>query len=322
MAAWSRPSRLPRDRTVDRHVDLEHARAVAIALQAAAKAIRQAITGDRRERPRRHVEERNAVRREVVHPLDGPTGLDPSAARDELGGERLGEPARAAFRERPAVDVGRAEHDQRSRATDRLGQRQDRVRAGPGDEGTGPVVPEPAREARRRLDGRPTEARQAHGSWRPQRHVERREDVALQLGPGANQRLEGSPVRVGVGTEPCRGRFEVALDQDRRPVVERVAHAVRRFHPAQAVPGEVQLGEERRGPAEGVDGAAHVVDEARQRALGRADAAAHGLRPFEERDRMTGPRELDRGRQAVGPAAHDHGIGSVHPPSRRRTGPT
>ena len=152
--------------------------------------------------------------------------------------------------------------------------------------------------------------------------MERREDVALQLGPRANQRLERPPVRVGVGTETRRGRFDIALHQHRRPVVERVADAVRRLHPAQAVPGKVQLGEERRGPAEGVDRAAHVVDEARERALGRARAATNGLRLFEERDRVTGSRELDRGSQAVGPAAHDDGIGSVHPPSRRRTGPT
>ena len=141
-------------------------------------------------------------------------------------------------------------------------------------------------------------------------------------GQAANQRLEGPPVRIGVGTEACRGGFDVALDQHRRPVVERVAKAERRIDPAQAMPGEVQLREERRGPAEGMDRAAHVVDEARERALGRADAAANSLRPLEERDRMAGPRELDRGRQAVGPAAHDDGIGSVHPPSPRRTGPT
>ena len=152
--------------------------------------------------------------------------------------------------------------------------------------------------------------------------MERGEDVALQLGPGANQRLERPPVRVGVGTESGRGRFDIALDQHRRPVVERVADAVWRIDPAQAVPGKVQVGEERRGPAEGMDRAAHVVDEARDRALRRAGAAAHRLRPFEERDWMTGPRELDRGRQAVGSAADDDGVWSVHPPSRRRIGPT
>ena len=262
------------------------------------------------------------MRREVVDPLDGAIGLDPPAPGDELRGERLGEPARAAFRKRPAVDMGRAEHDQRSRTADRLGQRQDRVRPRTGDEGASTVVPEPACEPRRRLDRRPAEAGQAYGSRRPHRNVERREDVALQLRPGADERRERLPVCVGVGTEPRRRRVDVALDEDRRPVVERVADAVRRLDPAQAVLGEVQLGEERRGPAERMDRAAHVVDEARERALGRAGAAAHGLRPLEERDRMTGFRELDRGRQAVGPAAHDHGVGSVHPPSRRRTGPT
>ena len=82
-------------------------------------------------------------------------------------------------------------------------------------------------------------------------------------------------------------------------------------HPLQAVVGEGQPGEDGRRRAEGVDGGAHVVDEAGQGQLLRPAAAAGGRGRLQHHDRAAGPGQGDRRRQPVGPGAHHHRVDHV-----------
>src|SRR5207253_2950463 len=100
----------PRDRTVQRPIDLEHTGAVAEALQLAHVARRQGITRDRGELARRDIEDDGAQRREIAHRRHTPSGLDRAAEADEVVGHGAGDRLRAAAHARPADRMGRYRH--------------------------------------------------------------------------------------------------------------------------------------------------------------------------------------------------------------------
>ena len=79
----------PRDRAVERPVDLEHARAVAESLGSPAAPWRQPVAGDRHELARRDVEQDGTRRRQVGERVDPMTGHHLAARRLELGDQRL-----------------------------------------------------------------------------------------------------------------------------------------------------------------------------------------------------------------------------------------
>ena len=83
--------RRPRDRPVERPVDLEHARPVAKLLEPVAVALGQLLARHRDELARRHVEENRFRIPELGERLDARAGLDLAAERAEVRGERVGE---------------------------------------------------------------------------------------------------------------------------------------------------------------------------------------------------------------------------------------
>src|SRR6516165_10979827 len=86
----------PGKRTVERQIDLEHARPVAVAHHTAAVAAGQPIAGDANELTGRDVEEQRARRLELVERPDGAAALDLSTERAELGGQGIGNGLRAS----------------------------------------------------------------------------------------------------------------------------------------------------------------------------------------------------------------------------------
>ena len=302
----------PRDVALDREVQLEDARAVAVALERPAVRRRERLARDRGEPPRGDVEEGHLMRRQVLETGHPVVPHDPAAEQGELRLQRGGELGRAALRRRPAVDVGRREHDERCRPADRLGQAEDRMGGGSREQPPGPGALEAASQARRRADRVQPERGETDGSHRMKRDPERTEDSRHEVRPVLDERSEEAPVGRGVpgaagsaDVELGRRRRDVPPDEHGGPVVEGMAERRRRLDPPQPVTGQVERREERRDPAERMDRAADVVAEAGQRQLGGPHPAADRRGALEHRDLPAVAGEADRGRQAVRAAADD-----------------
>lgn len=99
--------------------------------------------------------------------------------------------------------------------------------------------------------------------------------------------------------------FDVAADEDRRSVVERMRERSRRLDQVEL---EVERPEERRCGDQGVDRRADVVPEAGERELRGARPAADRVARLEDADRVPGLGEGDRGSEAVRARADDYGV--------------
>ena len=100
-----------------------------------------------------------------------------------------------------------------------------------------------------------------------------------------HERASGSNSRrhaVAVRPEPRRRSVDRALQQDRRPIVQRVGQRRVRMDPLQAVLRQRELLEARRADRHGMHRGADVVHEAGQRQLGRPRAAADRHPPLRE----------------------------------------
>ena len=152
MAARGHGAVAPRDRTVERVIDLVGARAVAIALELPAIAVRQCPAGDPQERARREVAEDGARRRQILDGLDPLAGDDLAAERAQVAAQRIGEPLRAAARNRPAVRVRDCGEDEADGAGRQHIERQHAVRGVAGQQRSRPIrAKAPLREPLGRL---------------------------------------------------------------------------------------------------------------------------------------------------------------------------
>jgi hypothetical protein len=136
--------------------------------------------------------------------------------------------------------------------------------------------------------------------------------VSSPMIPVADRGADDIEVGARIRTEQRGRRLEVA-HQDRGAVVERVCELNGGLDPAKAVAVERELGEEWRARAEGVDGAADVVDEAGEGQLSRPAPASDGRLGFDELHRAAGARERDRGCETIRPPSHNHGVERVAP---------
>ena len=280
----------PRDRAVEREVELEDARSVAEAARAGAGsrpgARSPAIAG---EPAGRRVEQRDPVRRQVVERAStAPAGLDPPAERLAARRRARGDRAGAALRERPAVGVRRGAEHEPGRRADRLGQRQDRV--GGDARRTAPARRRPGSAARARVAGwsaEQPEPRQPQRPRRRQRHVERAEQVRQAASArrrpagrtGRGRRRRRRPARAAVSSTSPRSRTAPSRRRagGRAPPADRSSAGRAPREPA----ASAKNGDD---PAERVDRAADVVDEAGQRQLGRARPATWLVGRLEDRD--------------------------------------
>ena len=117
---------------------------------------------------------------------------------------------------------------------------------------------------------------------------------------GSDLDRRGDELRV-FATEGCGG----TLDDERRPVVERVRERGGRLDPFDVEPEGV---EERRRRAERVNRGADVVSEAGERQLRGPGAAADRVLRLEDEDGASGLREGDGGGKPVRPCADDDGV--------------
>ena len=259
----------PRDRTVERPVDLEHARAVAESLGAAAGPRRQPVAGDRDELARRDVEQDGTRRRQVGErrrPDDRsrsprrPPRARPRAPSRRRPRRRGPSASRPRGRTSPSTSPNEALNGRSRRSIEWAAIPANSARAASSVER---VRGQPRAE---RSAGSPkrTSANGWRGTWTTGRRIS-----AAELAGVADERAEhpppGPPVRPA---EPGRGRRQRPLEDRRPAAVERVGDRRVGMDHLHAAGGEVHRRKERRGERQGQDRRAHVVAEAGERQLG------------------------------------------------------
>jgi hypothetical protein len=292
----------PRDRAVERPVDLEGARAVAERLELLDVTGRQLVACDLDQLSRRQIEEHRARRRHVAHRADPVPDMDRAAealeARRERGDDRLG----PAARERPPDLVSREQQDEPERRGRGLVEPRHRVRGAAGEErfcllarelalddaftGTQADEPEPAHQ---------------HGMARD---PDRLEDLGEELRGVLDEGADEVAVRFGVRPERGDGLVDQRREERRRTVVERVRERERRFDPLDAPPLDVDVVEEGRERAHRMDRRTDVVQITGLGELEGARSTADRLVRLEDTDRQPRARDLDRGAEAVRSCSH------------------
>jgi hypothetical protein len=218
------------------------------------------------------------------------------------------------------------EVDRRDRAARRGGQR---VAVAGGAVQPGPrlaVLEQPAAEppgaarhkrAEAQRAGEPEAREQLHG---PAERREAAEHRRPDGGEGVEQRRDERAPLLAVAGAPAvearGGPVDVAVERDRAAVGQRVGRAGGGVDPREAVAVERHPCEHGRRGRGGIDGRERVVLEARQRELLGAYRAARPVGRLEDRDRVPGLGQADRGGEPVRAAADDHGV-AAHEATRR-----
>ena len=220
-----------------------------------------------------------------------------------MRGQRVGEPLGAAARHGPADGVrADGEHDPERRAQRRL-ERQHRVSAAAGQQRSRALAGEAAAREPGRRPHRP--AREAGEGQRVPRRPQRPEQVTEQRPGLPHERLDHAAVGRTVGPEAGRRLRDRALEQHRRPVVERMRQRSGGMRELEPVLGERQAPEQRRRLRQSVHGRARVVHEAGQGQLGRAAAAADRRLALQDGDAAPGGGQHDGGGEPVRAGADD-----------------
>lgn len=166
-----------------------------------------------------------------------------------------------------------------------------------------------AREAVRRTQRIQPESRQRKRV--PRDRQRGTENGALESRPIVDERLHQTAIGVRVGTEAARGLVEGRHDRPGCAIVQWMREHHGRCNPAQAERIERQIAKGGRGHRKRMNGRAHVVHEARPCQLGGSHAAADRRLGFEHEHAPAGPRDRDRGGQAVRPRPHHNRIETV-----------
>jgi hypothetical protein len=204
--------RPPRNRPVERVIDLEGGGPVAKVPEAAHVVAGQAAGRDADELARAHIAEHRPGRRQLIQGVDRRAGLELASELPQERDERVSDPPGASAREWPAEEVAAEEQDEPEPRGRAPLQGHHGVSSAAGQKGAGPVAAKAARgEARGRPGRVPREARQGE-RMRGQRG-DRAEHRFLQLRPVRRERLDEPPVRVAVGLQPRRGRLDRPLQQ-------------------------------------------------------------------------------------------------------------
>ena len=184
-------------------------------------------------------------------------------------------------------------------------ERPERVRGDAGEQRPRPGRRPAVREQRGRQPRVGAEARQRQRVVGHAQH--RAQEVGGDVVEAVGERPEQGPPRLAVVAEPGGGLLDRAPGRGATPAVERVGVLDLRPAPRQPVRAEVEAARERRVDGERVGGRALVVDQAGQRQLAAAGAAAERVGGLEHRhvDALGG--EGEGGSEPVGPAADDDG---------------
>ena len=319
---------LPRDRPIQRPVELHRLRPVAEAHRAAHVGVAERVGGERDEAVRgRRRDDRARGDLVAAGELDA---LDPPALREHAHRRRVharlaaalvqgarqrpGDRARAALRARPADRVAEdVQPDTGDRAA-RAVQRRVAVQRRAVQPRRAVAVQDLAGEILRRHEQQADELQRAveleggqqappgeRGKPGQHRRPQRVEVVQVRR----DELLPALPVAGAERVERAHGVVEVLGERGAAPAGQRVDHRDLRLDPAQAVALELELLEHRRGDAGGMHGGEDVVLKAGQRQLGGLGGAAERRRSLDDEHRAPGAGQRDRRGQPVGPGADD-----------------
>ena len=232
------PRVFPWDRAVQRDVQLEGARAVAVAPQLGGVQAREApkpVAADRQDLTRREVEQDCAVGRQIAQARDPAPGLYLAAQFPQMRCQRIGDVLRTAARNRPADGVSRGLQPQPEAAAQERVQTQHRMGRAAGQD---------------RLRGLRAEATSQYGRRQKRRTPNRdtatgwRRPAAIRSGPSSSRTIQGSfphdraeDVLVGdpVAAELVRRPGDVAVDDHSLFGLEGVRERDGRVDPFEAV---------------------------------------------------------------------------------------
>ena len=250
----------PRDRAVERPVDLEDPGAVAEALVDSARSHRQAVPGDGDGGARRGVEDDRRGRRQLGEAGDVPSRLDRPAQRSQLGGQAVGNRRRAAPDHRPPDGVGVQAEDEPERGGERAVEVDHRVSGEPGKQGAGGFLakgePRERRRGQQRRNAEPGEGQRMARSMENGPH-----EIVGVCDERPEQPAPGGPVR----PQGCGRLVDRSLDECRSPVVEGMADRRIGLDDLDATRRKVDRAEERRGEGQRQDRRADVVAVAGER---------------------------------------------------------
>jgi hypothetical protein len=293
----------PRHRAGEREVHLADAGPVTEPAQRGGVPSWQPVAGHLEQRLGRDVEEDRLSRGQLGQRAHPAAGLDAAAQLAQGRGQRVGDPGAAARHHRPAHRVRQPGQHQPDAGGGRRGERHHGVGGGARQDRTGFVgMPAPGH----RGGGQDRATAEVRGGERvggrgAQRSQEGRQDLVHVAG----QRAEQVAVGASVGAEAA-GRLGHRAGHHRRPAA---VEGMRELHlgEGQRDPalGQAEALEERGGHRQRVGGRADVVPEAGQRQFLGPAAAADGRRALDDLHRDSGGGQGNRGREPVGPAAHD-----------------
>src|SRR5205823_3933089 len=124
---------------------------------------------------------------------------------------------------------------------------------------------------------------------------ERAKRVGGKVVPFGHESRDKPSVRPPIATEVRGRRVDRSLEEDSRPVIERVREGRGRLDPLESLPREIELAEERRRSAERMECGANVVHESGKGQLTGATAASDRLVRLIHGDGVALAHELDRG---------------------------
>src|SRR5438105_7089686 len=306
----------PRDRAVDRVVELEDARPVAKRTELAAVTVGKTRTGHLVELSGRDIAQVGARRAELVEACYAAARLAPAAEGSQASRERIGDALGPTAWQRPVRHVRHhREHEAEGRG-ERSVERQHRMRREAGEQSSRAHAAErhASEEARGERAGK---AEPRHDEGMPRNADERSERVRGEIVPLRYEWRDQPSIRARVGAEVRRRRIDRALEKNRGAVIERVRERRGRLDPFQSLAREIELAKERRRGAQRMERRADIVHEPREGQLGGAAAAADRVVRFVDRDRVAFARELDSSRQPVRPAADDGGVDHQRTRTRR-----
>src|SRR3954452_23666450 len=300
----------PRNRSIERPVDFEHAGTVAKPAQPLDVRRRQRVAGDLRELARRDIEEHRARLRNVVHRTHRRRGPDRAAEGAKVSGQSVDDGRRSPFRARPADGVARdGEHESERCGTGGV-ERQERVRGAPTKQRARGVAPESLRDRQRGANSGQSESREK--KWMPRQEADRPEDFVEELARIRGEWRHQAMVRVAINAQPRGGFVERQFENGGGAVVERMRDRERRLAPFESMLRQRQRLKKWRDEPHRMNRRAHIVAKPRQRQLLGARPAADGLLRLEHDDAPPRARKRDRGSKSVGPRADDDGIEFSH----------
>ncbi len=306
----------PGHAALHRQVDLERPRTVAVAAVGAGHPPGQTVTGQLRHAARGQVQDHRVRGGQLVQRSHLAAGLDASAVLAHHSGKRVGDGSRSAARHRPAEAVAGTDQRHAHGRAHRPVQRAERVRGHAAEQRAGLLGGEGAAQQRGRGGGGQAEAHQGQRMGR--QVLDRPQQVVQQLAEVARRAPEHPSPRRAVAAEPRRSRLDRALHHGHAAAVQRMGQVELGPRPLEPVALEAQPCQRGRAWGQRVRCRAVVVQQAGQRQLAGAGAAADHRSSLDDRDRHAARGQGGGAGQAVGARA-DHD-GAAHAAGVTRTG--